>query len=249
VGTRHLTRKEIIQEDRIHSVLSRSMEWFTDNSRSLAIAAGIVIVVLSGVYLWNYLSKSTNERLQAEFGDALAIYSAPAGSERTAADPQTKYSFASAEERYKKALAEFSKIADDSPGSNIGQFARYYVALSQYKLGRVSESKKTLQALLQDADQPIVKTLAANYLAELSEAEKNNQQAVEYLNKALQDSTPGFPKSALLLELGQDYEAMGKTQEAAKQYKRIVTEFPDSPESQQAKTRLDALPKETAAKK
>jgi len=248
VGTRHLTRKEIIHEDKIHSVLARSLEWFTDNSRYLAIAGGLVVVVFGSVYLWNYLSKSTNERLQAQFGEALAIYSAPAGQERTAADPPSKYSFASTEERYKKALAEFSKIADDSPRSDIGQFARYYVALNQHKLGRTSEARKTLQALLEDADESIVKTLAANYLAQLSEAEKNNQQAVEYLTKALQDSTPGFPKSTLLYRLGENYEAMGKTQEAAKQYKRIVTEFPDSPESQQAKARIEALPKETAKK-
>jgi tetratricopeptide (TPR) repeat protein len=224
------------------------MEWFTDNSRFLAIAAGVVVVIFGSVYLFNYLSKSTNERLQAQFGDALAIYEAPAGQDRSTANPQSKYSFASIEERHKKALAEFSKIADDSPKSDIGQYARYYVALNQYKLGHTSEAQKTLQALLEDANQPIVRTLAANYLAQLSEAEKNSQKAVEFLTKALQDSTPGFPKSAVLFRLGQNYETMGKTQEAVKQYKRIVTEFPDSPESQQAKARIDALPKETAKK-
>ncbi len=248
MGTRHLTRKEIIHEDKIHSVLAGSVEWFTDNSRFLAIMVGVVLVVFGGVYLWSYLSKSTNERLQAQFGDALAIYEAPAGQERTAASPPGRYSFASAEERHKKALAEFTKIADDSPRSDLGQFARYYVALNQHKLGHVSEARKTLQTLLEDASEPMVKTLAANYLAQMSEAEKNNQQAVEFLNKALQDSTPGFPKSAVLFRLGENYEAMGKTQEAAKQYKRIVTEFPDSPEVQQAKARIDALPKETAKK-
>ncbi len=248
MGTRHLTRKEIIHEDKIHSVLSRSVEWFSDNSRSLTIAAALILVAVGGYYLWNYLSRSAGERLQAQFGDALAVYSAPAGTERTAADPQSKYSFASAEERHKKALAEFSKIADDSPRSDIGQFARYYVALNQHKLGRTSEARKTLQALLEDSNEPTVKNLAANYLAQLSEAEKNNKQAVEYLTKAMQDSTPGFPKSTLLMRLAENYEAMGQPQEAAKHYKRIVTEFPDSLDAQQAKAKIDALPKETAKK-
>jgi tetratricopeptide (TPR) repeat protein len=248
VGTRHLTRKEIIQEDKIHSVLSRTIEWFTDNARFLAIAVGIVLVVFGSVYLWNYLSKSTSERLQAQFGDALAIYNAPAGADRSTAATPTKYSFATTEERHKKALAEFTKIADDSPNSDIGQFARYYVALNQHRLGQTQQARKSLQALLDDADEPTVKTLAANYLAQLSEAEKNTQKAVEFLTKALEGSTPGFPKSAVLMRLGQNYEAMGKTQDAVKQYKRIVTEYPDSPESQDAKARIDALPKETAKK-
>jgi len=248
VGTRHLTRKEIIHEDKIHSVLARSVEWFTENSRYLAIAAAVVLVVFGGVYLYKYVSKSTSERLQVQFGDALAIYEAPAGPDRSAANPLSKYSFASTEERNKKALAAFSAIADDSPNSVIGQFSRYYVALNQHKLGNTSDARKTLQALLEDADEPMVKTLSANYLAQMSEAEKNNQQAVEFLSKTLEDSTPGFPKSQVLFRLGENYEAMGKTQDAIKQYKRIVTEFPDSPEAQQAKARIDALPKETAKK-
>jgi len=249
VGTRHLTRKEIIHEDKIHSVLARSVEWFTDNSRILVIGAALVLVVFGSVYLWKYLSKSTSERLQVQFGEALAMYSTPTGPERSAADTTpSKYNFATIEERHKKALAEFTKIAEDSPRSDIGQFSRYYVALNQHKLGQTTEARKTLQGLLDEADEPTVKTLAANYLAQLSEAEKNSQKAVEFLTKALQDSTPGFPKSAVLFRLGQNYEAMGKSQEAVKQYKRIVTEFPDSPESEQAKARIDALPKETAKK-
>jgi len=248
VGTRHLTRKEIIQEDKIHSVLAQTMEWFSANARYLAIGAAIVLIAVGSVYLWNYLSKTTNDRLQVQFGDALAIYGAPAGAERTAAPAPTKYSFASPEERHKKALAEFSKIADDSPGSTIGQFSRYYMALNQHKLGQAAEARKILQSLLEDADEPMVKTLAANYLAQMSESEKNSQKAVEFLNKTLEDSAPGFPKSMVLFRLGQNYEAIGKIQDAVKQYKRIVTEFPDSPESQQAKARIDALPKETAKK-
>jgi len=249
VGTRHLTRKEIIQEDKIHSTLSLTIQWFTDNSRFLAIGAAAVLVLVAGYYFWNYRSQTSSDRLQAQFGEALEIYGAPAGAERTAATAQqTKHSFATAEERHKRALAEFSKIADDSPSSDVGQFARYYVGLNQHKLGQASEARKTLQSLVEDADEPMVRMLAANYLAQMSEAEKNNAKAVEMLNKALEDATPGFPKSTVLFRLGQNYEAMGKTQEAVKNYKRIVTEFPESPESEQAKARIAALPKETAKK-
>ena len=220
--------------------------WIT--ARFLAIAVGLILVVIGGYYTWNYLSKSTNERLQAQFGDALAIYGAPAGQERTPADPQVKYSFATPEERYKKALAEFTKIAEDSPRSDIGQFARYYVGINEHKLGQVSQARKTLQDLMENGNEPMVRSLAANYLAQMAETEKNNKQAVEYLNKALQDSTAGFPKSTILLRLAENYEAMGKTQDAVKQYKRIVTEFPGSPESQQAKAKMDAVPKEAVKK-
>ena len=105
-----------------------------------------------------------------------------------------------------------------------------------------------MEELIDEANEPMVRSLAANYLAQMSEAEKNNQQAIEMLNKALENAAPGFPKSSFLFRLGQNYEALGKTQDAVKQYQRILTEFPDSAESEQARARIDALPKETAKK-
>jgi len=248
VGTRRLTRKEIIQEDKIQSLLRRTTQWFTTNIRLLAIATGVVVVVVTAAYLWVHFSRATSVRLQAQFAEALAIHSAPVGQEQTAEAPSSKYSFKTEEERHKKALAEFTQIAEDSPKTVVGQFARYYVGLNQHQLGQVAEARKTMEELIDEANEPMVRSLAANYLAQMSEAEKNNQQAIEMLNKALENAAPGFPKSSFLFRLGQNYEALGKTQDAVKQYQRILTEFPDSAESEQARARIDALPKETAKK-
>jgi len=244
LGTKRLTRKEIVQEDKIHSSLVGILDWFNKNAKLLAIAAIVVLLAIGGTYFWRYLSRSQGEELQAGFADALQIHSAPAGKDATAntAAPATnKYSFATTQERHQKALAKFKEIADDSPGSEIGQLARYYVALNQYQLGKTSEAKSTLESLVDDADTPVTRNLARNMLVQLSEQAKNHEQSIKLLNDMLAEPTPAMPKNAVLLQMAQTYETMGKTAEASKRYKEITTEFPNSEEAKQAQAQLAKL--------
>jgi predicted negative regulator of RcsB-dependent stress response len=248
VGTKRLTRKEIIREDKIHSALAGTYDWFGRNSTFIIIGVVIVALAFGGAYLWRYFSEASGERLQAEYGQALEIYNAPAtseGQQPPTASP-SKFTFATPEERYQKAMAAFAKIADDAPRSDIGQYSKYYVALCRYRLGQTAEAKKELEALAASGSEALIRDLARNVLAEAAQAEKNNQQTVTLLKQILDDSAEGFPKQSVLLQLGQAYEALGNKDEAVKQYKRIVTEYPNSAESQQAQAKLDALQKQAS---
>jgi predicted negative regulator of RcsB-dependent stress response len=249
VGTRRLTRKEIVQEDKIHSFLARTYQWFGANSLYVLIAVVAVTAALAGMYLWRYYSETSSQKLQAQFADALNIHAAPAGSEEpaTANAAAPKYRFATEEERHEKALAKFSEIMNESPRSQIGQFATYYVALNQHSLGKTAEAKQTMERVIEGAREPVVRNLARNYLAHISEVEKNHEQAVTLLNGILQDPTPAFPGQSVLLRLGSNYEALGKNDEALKQYERVVSDYPDTQESEQARAKIDDLQKVTTA--
>lgn len=244
MGTKRLTRKEIVQEDKIHSSLVGILDWFSENSKLLAVVGIVVLLAIGGTYLWRYMSQAQNEQLQASFGDALQIHRAPAGKDataNTAAPTDNKYSFATTQERHTSALAKFKQIADDSPGSEIGQLARYYVALNQYQLGKTGEAKSTLESLVGDADSPVTRNLARSMLVQLSEEAKDHDQSIKLLNQMLSEPTPATPKNAVLFQMGKTYEAMGKPDEASKRYKEITTEFPTSEEAKLAETQLAKL--------
>ncbi len=244
MGTKRLTRKEIVQEDKIHSSLVGIVDWFNANTKLLAIAGVVVVLAVGGTYLWRYLSQSQNEQLQADFADALQIHSAPAGKDATANTTTpiaSKYSFATTQERHTKALAKFKQIADDSPGSEIGQLSRYYVALNQYQLGKTAEAKSTLESLAGDADSAVTRNLARGMLVQLSEEAKNHDQSIKLLSQILAEPTPAMPKNAVLYQMGQIYETMGKPAEASKRYKELTTEFPTSEEARLAETQLAKL--------
>jgi predicted negative regulator of RcsB-dependent stress response len=244
LGTKRLTRKEIVQEDKIHSSLVGLLDWFNKNAKLLAIAGVVVLLAIGGTYLWRHLNRSQNEELQASFADALQIHSAPAGKDattNTAAPTSNKYSFATTQEREQKALAKFKQIADESPGSDIGQLARYYVALNQYQLGKTAEAKSTLESLVGDADTAVTRNLARGMLIQLSEQANNHEQSIKMLSQILAEPTPAMPKNVVLFQMGQIYETMGKNDEASKRYKEITTEFPNSDEAKQAEAQLARL--------
>jgi len=243
LGTKRLTRKEIVQEDKIHSSLVGILDWFNANAKLLAIAGVLVLLAIGGTYLWRYMSKSQNEQLQANFADALQIHSAPAGKDaaNTTTPTTNKYSFATTQERHTKALAKFKEIADDSPGSEIGQLSRYYVALNQYQLGKKAEAKSTLESLSGDADSPVTRNLARGMLVQLSEEAKTHDQSIKLLEQTLAEPTPAMPKNTVLYQMGQIYETMGKPDEASKRYKELTTEFPTSEEARLAETQLAKL--------
>ena len=248
MGTKHLTRKEIVREDKIHWALAGTYDWFSNNARLVLIAVGVVAVGLGGAFLWQYLSRSNSAKLQIQYGEALEMFSTPVGAAAQPAPDVTpsRYKFATTAERNQKSLAEFQKIAEDSPRSDVGQYAKYYVALIQHQQGQTAQAKKQLEELIADGRQPMIRNLARNLLAQISEGEKNNQQTVTLLKQILDDATPGFPKQNVLMRLGQSYEALGAKDEAVKQYKRIVTEYPNSQESAEAQTKLDALQKQAS---
>jgi tetratricopeptide (TPR) repeat protein len=236
-----LTRKQIVQEDQIHSLLTLTYDWVSKNSKWLASGLGIAAVVWGGAYLWQYYSQSQGDELQRLFGDALEIYSAPLTKDQAPQNVTATRRFQTSEERAQQALEAFSKLAERSPRSEVGAYSRYYVALIQDQQGRKAEAKKALEALSGEDVNSMVRSLALHYLAQLAEQAKDHQSAVRLLNKLLADSAATLPKQTVLFRLGQNYEALGKVEEALKQYQKITSEFPNSEDSRQAQARLDQV--------
>jgi len=66
-----LTRKEIVQEDRIYSVLSGISQWAVVNRTPLVVGSGIVVASLLGFYVWQGYQDSANQEAQKLFAEAL----------------------------------------------------------------------------------------------------------------------------------------------------------------------------------
>ena len=66
-------------------------------------------------------------------------------------------------------------------------------------------------------------------------------EAIDRLRRAIDSSRTTAPKDALLFALGELCERSGSTAEARAAYDRIVSEFPDSPYRQDARTQAANL--------
>ena len=132
---RRLTRREIVQEDRIYTVLSAISQWVVGNRTQLVVGSGIVVASLLGFYLWQGYQESSNQEAQKLFAEALDTYHAPVrelnpepDSEPDAENPDQPpepppvYRFETVAERRAAAELAFEKISDDYSGTRIGFF-------------------------------------------------------------------------------------------------------------------------------
>jgi tetratricopeptide (TPR) repeat protein len=245
LAPKRLTRREIVQEDRIQMTLSWVFEWSSRNRYLLLGGAGLLLLAMLGSYLWQNYQQQNSLQLQVRFAEALEIYHAPVGQETdspAATAPNSgHYSFQTDQERRQQALESFNAIAEDYSSTNLGFLARYYVALVKHEMEETEEAKQILNSLIQESTQPDVRNLARNFLANVAQQESDREQASSLLQAILEDTSLSFPKETVILNLAQNSEAGGNTDEALKFYKRLLAEYPDSPYTQEVQTRISRL--------
>lgn len=241
---RRLTRKEIVQEDKIHATLSTIYGWSTLHTKWLVGTALLFLAGAVGIFFWRNYQESRRTEVQREFAEALEIHHAPvAGESSGSSDTQSRESrqrFQSAQERHQKALARFEAIAGKYSSMSLGVLARYYVALNQRQLGRVKEAMETLRWVIEHAHDADIKNLARNALAQQALLENNREEAIKLL-KEIAETSRLFPRPNVLLQLAQSYEARGNVEEAIKQYRKISSDYPASEQAREAQSKIAEL--------
>lgn len=242
MGTKRLTRKEIVQEDRIHLVLATIYEWTSQYSSYLIVAGLLVVAAFVGGHFWSSYREGRSQQLQTEFADALEVYHAPVG-KVVGQQVQTKYHFDSKEERDRQALGKFQDLIQKSGRGEIGTLARYYVGLVQLDLGNQKEAKEAFSGVVESGDSAEIQNLARNSLAQLAENQGDLKGAVEFYKQLLDNASLTFPQEIVLMRLGNAYEKLGDQKSAIDQYQKIVSDYPTSSEAKQAQPRLSRLQK------
>ena len=271
LAPKRLTRKEMVQKDKIQAALSGIYEWSSENRYLLISLFGVFVLTILGSNVWQGYQGRSSHQLQIRFSETLDLYHAPvaeaeeeiteetAEAETTAevttetetAAQQTgskegdltssQNRFQSHQEQLEEALAGFTAIADDYPGKQLGLLARYYTALIRQELGQTEEAEQDLNFVIENSIQAEILNLARNQLAAIAQSKNDRQRATALLEQILLDESSAFPKANVLLQLAQNHEAAGNVQEALRFYRRLTTEFPTSVYSQEARSHIDQL--------
>lgn len=246
MAPKRLTRKEI-KEDPIEDALKQLVQGLSDNAKLLAGTVLAVALIFAAVYSWETFSTGRKDEIQAKFADALAIYHAPLESEIPTGGEEPKYKFKTAEERSQKALDAFKKLVDDYGGSKIGLFSRYYVALVEHDLNQTDQAESDLESLISNSSEPEITSLARDSLARIYLNTGKTQQAVEVWKQLLDSPDDQFPREGVLFNLAQAYEDMDNKEDALKEYRKLLSEYPQSTYSRQVQTRVEFLEAATGA--
>jgi TolA-binding protein len=232
-----LSRKEL-RKDEVRETLSHGAQAVFAHQQQIWVYGGIALLVALAVLGWRFYTQKQTAKGTAALADAMKVYQARI---RTAAEPAQpdETTYLDEKNKYGDAEKKFTEVANRYSRTRPGQLARYYAALSMEKLNRYGEAENDLKALESGSDESL-SALARFKLAQVYDEDGKGSQAVQLYQQLSNKPSLFVPKPIVLLALADHYSGSDPAQ-AAKLYKQVKDEFPDTQAAQQADERLQVL--------
>src|SRR5439155_21814010 len=129
---------------------------------------------------------------------------------------------AAAEKKFKEVQANYS-------GSDAADVAALYLARFDAGRGDVAGARKLLGQFISDHPKHILIGSARFSLYQLRIENGEAAQVANELQAEMSKTEPALPGDSLLVLLAHAYDAQGNAVKSKEAYRRIATEFPDSP--------------------
>jgi hypothetical protein len=232
-----LSRKEL-KKDEVRETLSHGAQAVFAHQHQIWVYGGIALLVALAVLGWRFYTQSQTAKGTAALADAMKVYQARIRTDAAPAQPD-EITYLDEKNKYGDAVKKFTDVANRYSRTRPGQLARYYAALSLEKLNRYGEAENDLKTLESSGDESL-SALARFKLAQVYDEDGKGSQAVQLYRELSNKPTLFVPKPVVLLTLADHYSGSDPTQ-AAKLYKQVKDEFPDTQAAQQADERLQVL--------
>jgi tetratricopeptide (TPR) repeat protein len=226
---RDLKRDKFVDE--VGSLTTRAKE----NQRLLyAITAVVVVLALIGYGIYFYGS-NREQKAQAALGNAITAIDSPL---IQAGNPNPGAKYKTEQERTGAAEAMFRDVQKNYSGTKAADVANIYLARIDASKGDVTTARKLLSDFISDHPRHLLVGAARYSLYQLRIANGEAPQVTIELNAELAKTTDqALPADALLALLAQSYDAQGNSEKSKETYRRIATQFPDSPYAMDAQRR------------
>ena len=238
------TERHHLKQDELVAGIGQATHWFEAhrqnvvNALLVALGAGLL---LGGIYI--YRTNKANEG-RALLAEGMKQFQGEVGTEGEPTPGVPR--FATAEEKYRTALASLEKVASDFGSYQAGRQARFYAGLCQAELDDYEGASKTLQEI-RSGKRDLLYYVASKALASVATDRGKHAEAVAIYRPLVEDAQNPLPKDYLLFELAKAEERAGNLAEARQIYDRVLAEHPESQLRGDALTRKELLDLESTA--
>jgi Tetratricopeptide repeat len=241
-----LTRREL-KVDKLQTAFEDYEAFALEHYKEILAVVGIGLVLVGAVLGLRYYTAKIEADANTKLGAALETYNAYVGEASPGLLGPGALSFPTADEKYKKALAQFQTAAQVSgfekllPELKAVRIAKYHAGLCEAQLGDDPAAIKTLQSLSKDRD-PDIASLAKFAMAE--EYVKTNKlpDAVKIFQDLSDHPSSTVPRATALLALADAYRPTQPAQ-ARQIYDRMEKEYgTDATLADVLKQQISSLP-------
>ena len=226
-----------LKHDRFVDEVGLLTERARANQRGLLFigAAAVAIALIAyGIYFYR---SNQEDKAQTALAQAIETFESPLVTEgQPQQDPRAK--FKTEAERTAAAEKQFKDVQAKFGGTDSADVAGLYIARISASRGDVATAEKMLKEFVDDHPKHFLVGAARYSLFQMRIDNGQAQQVATELNAELAKTEPVLPADSLLVLLAHAYEVQGDDEKSRATYRRIVTEFPDSPFALEAQRRV-----------
>jgi len=232
-----------LKENELQAFARQARDTYQERRREATTLVAIVVVVGAvaiGYFAWR---EHVSSKAHAMLAEAMVVQEARIGPPPAPGQPEQGPRFATERERAQAAQARFKAVADAYPSTDAGRYARYQEGAAWMAVGNPQQAAATYQQVIDRDGSGIYGQMARLGLAEAQARTGQYDPAIRtYQDMSMRKDGP-LPVDAILMQLGRTYLEAGKRAEAQQTFNRLVSEFPDSPFTADARKALDNLKK------
>lgn len=207
------------------------------NQRLLfAIGLGTLAVAIIAYGIYFYRS-NREDQAAAKLAAAIETFESPLIAQGTT-QPDPRAKFKTEAERTAAGEKQFREIQAKFAGTDSADVAGLYIARISAARGDVAGARKLLQQFVDEHPRHFLVGGARYSLFQMRIDNGEAQQVATEINAELAKEEPVLPSDSMLVLLAHAYEVQGNEAKSRETYRRIVTEYPESPFALEAQRRV-----------
>ncbi len=202
-------------------------------------AAAVAIAILAyGIYFYRSNHEQKAQDALAAAMDTMDSPLLPPAGQPAQQQPAPGAKYKTDAERSAAAEKQFRAVESNYSGSDAADVAKLYLARLDAQRGDTTNARALLQQFIAGHPKHLLVGTARYSLYQLRIEAGEAPQVVSEVSAELVKTEPVLPADSLLVVLAHAYEAQGNEAKSRDTYRRIATEFPESPYAIEAQRRM-----------
>ncbi len=239
-----LSRKELKEPDEFMSFTVRALNWINEQKVALIVGTVALIAVILGTFAWRWYALSKEKAASKAFIQAREILDARVIPRDDAVGTSSSDgSFASQEDKYRAAIAEFELVTKNHSGSPTAALATYYVGEYSRRIGEYEKAIESFKSYLKsEGPSGELAPFALEGIAASLEAQGKDEQAAQQYQRLTEPPFDMQPDRGLF-HIARLEQKAGHTAEAARLFNQIIEKYPKTIYLRSIQDRLSLLEK------